>query len=77
MVGMDEGTKMIHPDAGRMVPTAASSASGDAVGCIGVKSILGVTVSPVNFITETDTAWYAQAPIGHVWNVCKALYTHT
>ena len=55
---MDEGTKMIHPDAGRMVPTAASSASGDAVGCIGVKSILGVTVSPVNFLgTLTASIW--------------------
>lgn len=42
---MDEGTRMIHPDVGRMVSTAASSASGDAVGCIGVKFILGVTAS--------------------------------
>ena len=36
-----------------------------------------VALTATDSITETDTAWYAQAPIGHVWNVCKALYTHT
>ena len=36
-----------------------------------------IFVITIQYITETDTVWYAQAPIGHVWNVCKALYTHT